>query len=81
MNVTKYPLETADLVTFTVEILNGKLHFLCSVIPMFSPILFTITINGNMHGCVELWVICGGEESKGPSPNFNSNIKKISVNS
>ena len=23
------PLETADLVTFTEEILNGKLHFLC----------------------------------------------------
>ena len=25
------PQETADLVTFTEEILNGKLHFLCSV--------------------------------------------------
>ena len=25
------PKETADLVTFTEEILNGKLHFLCSV--------------------------------------------------
>ena len=25
------PEETADLVTFTEEILNGKLHFLCSV--------------------------------------------------
>ena len=24
------PQETADLVTFTEEILNGKLHFLCS---------------------------------------------------
>ena len=24
------PLETADLLTFTEEILNGKLHFLCS---------------------------------------------------
>ena len=24
------PQETADLVTFTGEILNGKLHFLCS---------------------------------------------------
>ena len=24
------PLETPDLVTFTEEILNGKLHFLCS---------------------------------------------------
>ena len=25
------PQETADLVTFTEEILNGKLHFLCNV--------------------------------------------------
>ena len=25
------PEETADLVTFTEEIRNGKLHFLCSV--------------------------------------------------
>ena len=25
------PQSTADLVTFTEEILNGKLHFLCSV--------------------------------------------------
>ena len=25
------PQETADLVTFTEEIINGKLHFLCSV--------------------------------------------------
>ena len=25
-----YPQEIADLVTFTEEILNGKLHFLCS---------------------------------------------------
>ena len=25
------PQETADLVTFTEEILNGKLHFLCAV--------------------------------------------------
>ena len=24
------PQESADLVTFTEEILNGKLHFLCS---------------------------------------------------
>ena len=24
----------ADLVTFTEEILNGKLHFLCSVLPV-----------------------------------------------
>ena len=29
------PQETADLVTFTEEILNGNLHFLCSVIYLF----------------------------------------------
>ena len=28
--------ETADLVTFTEEFLNGKLHFLCSVTGHFS---------------------------------------------
>ena len=27
-----YPQDTADLVIFTEKILNGKLHFLCSVI-------------------------------------------------
>ena len=32
VNVTKYPQETADLFTFTEEFLNGKLHFLCSVV-------------------------------------------------
>ena len=26
------PEESADLVTFTEEILNGKIHFLCSVL-------------------------------------------------
>ena len=29
------PQETADLVTFTEEILNGKLHFLCSATDVF----------------------------------------------
>ena len=32
----KLNLETADLVTFTEEIVNGKLHFLCSVGLIFS---------------------------------------------
>ena len=31
-NLYRTKNETADLVTFTEEILNGKLHFLCSVI-------------------------------------------------
>ena len=30
MPQTSMPQETADLVTFTEEILNGKLHFLCN---------------------------------------------------
>ena len=30
------PSETADLVTFTKEILNGKLHFLSSELDIFS---------------------------------------------
>ena len=30
VNVTK-PADPADLFTFTEELLNGKLHFLCSV--------------------------------------------------
>ena len=30
------PKETADLVTLTEEILNGKLHFLCSAVFTFS---------------------------------------------
>ena len=30
-----FPLETEDSVTFTEEILNGKLHFLCSVRSLF----------------------------------------------
>ena len=29
MNVATF-VKTADLVTFTEEVLNGKLHFLCS---------------------------------------------------
>ena len=33
------PQETADLVTFTEEILNGKLHFLCSDKFFLLPIL------------------------------------------
>ena len=37
------PLETADLVTFTEEILNGKLHFLCNV-SQFYPQKFHINI-------------------------------------
>ena len=34
------PQETVDLVTFTEKILNGNLHFLCSVSSCFSSLLF-----------------------------------------
>ena len=42
MNITynitgsTFPVEPPELVTFTEEILNGKLHFLCSVSYGFS---------------------------------------------
>ena len=37
------PRETADLVTFAEEILNGKLRFLCSESCSESPIFFQIS--------------------------------------
>ena len=39
------PQETADLVTFTEEILNGKLHFLCSEIMLRKPLLNVLYIS------------------------------------
>ena len=38
------PQGTADLVTFTEEILNGKLHFLCSVRVSFADGKFSPSI-------------------------------------
>ena len=38
------PQFPADLVTFTEEILNGKLHFLSSEIPAVRPLLIFIVI-------------------------------------
>ena len=37
--------ETADLVPFTEEILNGKLHFLCSVFTVKIFFIFLLLIN------------------------------------
>ena len=48
-----WPLETADLVTFTEEILNGKLHFLCSVSGTVSNGEVSDSIN-NSQSCVAL---------------------------
>ena len=41
------PQATADLVTFTEEVLNGKLHFLCSVkvIVMWTYLILVCTAN------------------------------------
>ena len=55
------PQETADLVTFTEEILNGKLHFLRSDIvisvtriciqgPILLNIFFCSSFNGDIKG-------------------------------
>ena len=41
-------LETADLVTFTEEIVNGKLYFLCSVGLIFSIDLANIVTIQNL---------------------------------
>ena len=49
------PQETADLVTFTEEILNGKLHFLCSV-------LGTLLFNKNM---IDLFYECTDSSAAG----------------
>ena len=59
--------ETADLVTFTEEILNGKLHFLCSVLSC----------------CVEnvRFFICDSDAPiKCKFPVAISRVKKISPN-
>ena len=52
--MTKFP---ADLVTFTEEILNGKLHFLCSVASVFIPtptIIFSYGVEIFLYPLVQL---------------------------
>ena len=40
------PQDTVNLVTFTDEILNGKLHFLCKEMPLFQyQKLFLLNVN------------------------------------
>ena len=39
-------IHTADLVTFIEEILNGKLHFLCSVLSIFCLSIFAYLVFG-----------------------------------
>ena len=51
-------LGTADLVTFTEEILNGKLHFLCSVINVIHVITFkVINVMTGMIYCLIFTVV------------------------
>ena len=59
------PQKTADLVTFTEEILNGKLHFLCSVYYQKSTIYYPeLNINSitefNVHNAFKklIFSIC-----------------------
>ena len=42
------PQKTADLVTFTEEILNGKLHFLCSA--SYAPKIIFSELRVFLHG-------------------------------
>ena len=44
------PQETADLVTFTEEILNGKLHFSCNVWKGLCSRMGTVGKDGFSHG-------------------------------
>ena len=48
VNVTKSPF-TADLVTFTEDIFNGKLHFLCSVFRTNTPFLYPLKMPANQR--------------------------------
>ena len=44
------PQETADLVTFTEEIVNGKLQFLCSAVTITSPsFLYSSTLGSRSN--------------------------------
>ena len=51
MNTQKYQ-DTADLVTFTDEILNGKLHFLCIDIQIYIPILYVTRMTQNKNDSI-----------------------------
>ena len=61
------PQFPADLVTFTEEILNGKLHFLCSVnvssslniILLFYDTVVDTGVVGLLIGSCCCWVGCG----------------------
>ena len=47
--------ETVDLVTFTEEILNGKLHFLCSGVTFFHQNVKKLDV---LHFLLDLLTFC-----------------------
>ena len=49
------PQKTANLVTFTEEVFNGKLYFLCSVCRALSNFDFDLTITKKMHWVFQLF--------------------------
>ena len=52
--ILKAPQETADLVTFPEEILNGKLHFLCNADTLEAnniPLILGMKYNKFYSGC------------------------------
>ena len=62
------PQETVDLVTFTEEILDRKLHFMCSAISVFWSFLFGYRgVKYSFYRDLMLQSM----------PNFASNIKQI----
>ena len=54
VNVAK-PHLTEDLVTFTEEILNGKVHFLCNETHALVPFLNTNPILNNLSANLTKW--------------------------
>ena len=73
--------ETADLVTFTEEILNGKLYFLCSVSGHFSTSATevekcNIGLRWVEHSvAIYLFLLCkNSPANKNLSPNTSSNF-------
>ena len=67
------PQETADLVTFTEEILNGKLHF-CAMFPnlSLSQNYLKLILNINLGNC---WLLLKGKSARGGETVQYINLK------
>ena len=66
------PQETSDLVTFTEELLHGKLHFLCSERNILGTLLIALNGRKTLTALTEL--------KNSPSPYANSNVLKRNLN-